>query len=96
VKKVVSVSLALALSLSAVAAVGTANAASKTKVEFFQYKSEAVASFDKLITEFEKANPSIDIVQVNVPDQATVLKTRIAKNNAPDIIAVGGDAQTQT
>jgi raffinose/stachyose/melibiose transport system substrate-binding protein len=92
-KKLLPLTLTLALSISAVATAGSASAADKTKVEFFQYKSEAVASFDKLIKEFEAANPSIDIVQTNVPDQGTVLKTRIAKKNIPDIIAVGGDAQ---
>ena len=63
------------------------------KVEFFQYKPEAVATYDALITKFETANPGIDVVQTNVPESETVLKVRVAKGEVPDIISVGGDAQ---
>ncbi|ULO06622.1 extracellular solute-binding protein [Paenibacillus sp. 19GGS1-52] len=104
-KKPLSLALALLISISVLSACGsnkssdsstngeTTKSGEKVKVEFFQYKSEAVATYDKLIAKFEAANPGIDVVQTNVPEAATVLKTRIAKGDVPDIISVGGDAQ---
>ncbi|KRE47833.1 ABC transporter substrate-binding protein [Paenibacillus sp. Soil522] len=96
-KKAFSLTLALALAVSIVTACGSKEEGSssngKVKVEFFQYKSEAVATYDALIAKFEAANPGIDIVQTNVPESATVLKTRVAKGDVPDIISTGGDAQ---
>lgn len=96
-KKALSMIVAIALVASVLSACGakevdTGNG-KKVKVEFFQYKSEAVATYDALIAKFEAANPNIDIVQTNVPEAGTVLKTRVAKGEVPDIISVGGDAQ---
>lgn len=96
-KKALSITVAVALVASVLSACGAKEAdtgnAKKVKVEFFQYKSEAVATYDALIAKFEAANPNIDIVQTNVPEAGTVLKTRVAKGEVPDIISVGGDAQ---
>lgn len=101
-KKALSLTLALALTVSIVTACGSKDKVTndkassekgKVKVEFFQYKSEAVATYDALIAKFEAANPGIDVVQTNVPESATVLKTRVAKGDVPDIISTGGDAQ---
>lgn len=49
------------------------------KIEFFQWKVEAVSFFDEKIKEFEAANPGVEIEQVNVPDGPAVLKTRVAR-----------------
>lgn len=105
-KKPISLALALLVVISTLSACGgnqeasndsnkevASNSGDKVKIEFFQYKSEAVATYEGLIAKFEAANPGIDIVQTNVPESATVLKTRIAKREVPDIISVGGDAQ---
>ncbi|CAN7667544.1 extracellular solute-binding protein [Paenibacillus sp. LjRoot153] len=96
-KKALSITVAVALVASVLSACGAKESATgngnKVKVEFFQYKSEAVATYDALIAKFEAANPNIDIVQTNVPEAGTVLKTRVAKGEVPDIISVGGDAQ---
>lgn len=64
-----------------------------TKVELFSTKPESVATFDKLIAQFEAENPGIDIEQVQLPEPDTVLKTRLVKNRLPDIIAANGNAQ---
>ncbi|MCS7461419.1 extracellular solute-binding protein [Paenibacillus doosanensis] len=61
----------------------------KVKLEFFQNKTEAKASFDELIKKFNDANPNITVTQVNPPDAETVLKTRVAKKDVPDIIGLG-------
>lgn len=61
----------------------------KVKLEFFQNKAEAKASFDALVKKFNDANPNIVVTQVNPPDAETVLKTRVAKKDVPDIIGLG-------
>jgi len=63
----------------------------KVKIEFMQYKSEAKGTFDTLIAKFQEENPNIEVVQTQVPDTGTVLKSRVAKGDVPDIVAVGGD-----
>jgi raffinose/stachyose/melibiose transport system substrate-binding protein len=62
------------------------------KLEFFQNKTEAKATFDKLIKKFNDANPNIVVTQVNPPDAETVLKTRVAKKDVPAIIGMGATA----
>lgn len=74
--------------LFAFSAVGMAQ---EVTLEFFQNKREAVETFDKLIEKFEKENPDIDIEQNHVPEAETVLKSRLAKNNIPDIMGLGGN-----
>ncbi|WP_438348606.1 ABC transporter substrate-binding protein [Paenibacillus sp. FA6] len=63
--------------------------AGKVKLEFFQNKPEAKGSFDKLILEFNESHPGIVVSQINPPDAETVLKTRVVKNDIPDIIGLG-------
>ncbi|MDO3680874.1 ABC transporter substrate-binding protein [Paenibacillus ehimensis] len=63
----------------------------KIELQFLQYKPEARATFDKLIAKFEQQNPNIHIVQDNPPDASTVLKTKVAAGEVPDIVANGGD-----
>ncbi|NYI03728.1 raffinose/stachyose/melibiose transport system substrate-binding protein [Allostreptomyces psammosilenae] len=62
------------------------------ELEFFQAKPEAVASFDALIAEFEAAHPGIDVRQNQVPNAGTALRTRLVKNDVPDVIALDGTA----
>ncbi|WP_027408521.1 ABC transporter substrate-binding protein [Anoxybacteroides tepidamans] len=64
----------------------------KVKIEFFHYKPEAKDTFDKLIKKFEKENPNIDVVNVNPPEAETVLKTRVAKRDIPDVVGIGADS----
>jgi raffinose/stachyose/melibiose transport system substrate-binding protein len=61
------------------------------KIEYFQHKVEARDTYDKLIAKFEQENPGIDVVQTNVPDSGTVLRTRIAKKDVPDVITLVAD-----
>ncbi|MEK8130312.1 extracellular solute-binding protein [Paenibacillus filicis] len=68
-----------------------AGAGGTVKIEFFQNKLEAKDSFNKLITKFNEANPSIQVTQVNPPDAETVLKTRLAKKDLPDVIGLGAN-----
>ena len=91
-KKTVSAILVSALTLLTLAGCGGKGDSAdggKVKLEFFQNKAEAKASFDKLIKKFNDANPGITVTQVNPPDAETVLKTRVAKKDVPDIIGIG-------
>lgn len=64
-------------------------ASDQVQLEFFQNKPEAKESFDKLIEKFNKEQSAIKVTQVNPPDAETVLKTRLVKNDVPDIMALG-------
>src|SRR5215207_8203425 len=66
----------------------------RTQVEFFQFKGEAVATFDKLIAQFEKEHPDIDIVQNNVPSPDAALRTRLVKNDVPPLMSLNGNGAT--
>lgn len=84
------------IALSVLAGCGNKEEASggsngKVKIEFLEYKSEAKGTFSELAKKFEKENPNIDIVVTNPPDSVTVLKTRVAKRDLPDVIGMGGD-----
>jgi raffinose/stachyose/melibiose transport system substrate-binding protein len=65
-----------------------------TEIEFFQFKTEAVATFDGLIEEFEQQHPDIRVRQNNVPAADTVLRTRLVKNDVPDVMTVNGNGET--
>jgi len=59
----------------------------QTQIEFFQTKTEAVDVYKEIIASFEAANPDIKVTLSTPPDAGTVLKTRAAKNDVPDVIA---------
>ncbi|MCD7034110.1 extracellular solute-binding protein [Metabacillus sp. GX 13764] len=93
-KKALAVLVAGSLTLAGLSGCSSqgTSADGKVKIEFFQYKPEAKGTFDKLIEKFEKENPKIDVVQSNPPDAETVLKTRMAKRDLPDVVAMGGNS----
>ena len=75
---------------------GTQNSETKTelkgKLELFSSKSENAGILQELIDKFTAANPGVTITLNSPSDAGTVLKTRLTKNDIPDIIAMGGDA----
>lgn len=82
--------LACLLILSMLTACASGNKESgKVQIEFFQNKAEAKESFDTLISKFNASQSRIQVTQVNPPDAETVLKTRVVKNDIPDIIGMG-------
>ncbi|HFU4393129.1 TPA: ABC transporter substrate-binding protein, partial [Streptococcus suis] len=60
----------------------------KVEIEYFSQKPEMQATLQEMIDDFEKENPTIDVKFSNVPDAGTVLKTRMANNEAPDVINI--------
>jgi raffinose/stachyose/melibiose transport system substrate-binding protein len=63
----------------------------RTTITFFQFKPEAVDYFEQRAAEFEAENPDIDVVVDNVPDPETALRTRLVKNDVPDVLTLNGN-----
>jgi len=56
------------------------------EIEFFNQKSEIVDFINDLIVDFESENPGIKVTQTQVPDAKTVLNSRIASGDVPDVV----------
>ncbi|WP_260115369.1 ABC transporter substrate-binding protein [Paenibacillus hexagrammi] len=63
--------------------------ASKVQLRFLQNKLEAKEIFNELITAFEKQHPNIEITQINDREAEQLLTSMVAKNDAPDLVAIG-------
>ncbi|MEG6571010.1 extracellular solute-binding protein [[Clostridium] cellulosi] len=63
------------------------------KLELFSTKAENLDILKTLVSTYEKNNPNVKIT-ITAPGSSagTALKTRLTKNDLPDIIAMGGDA----
>ena len=83
--------ISVLLAVSMVFGLSAVGFAQEVELEFFQNKREAVETFDRLIEKFEEENPDINIEQNHVPDAETVLKSRLTRNNIPDIMGLGGN-----
>lgn len=71
--------------------VGNNDENKKTEVEVFLTKAEAIGTFQKFEEKFEQENPDIDIVITSPAQAMTVLKTRLVKDDIPDIITMAGE-----
>ncbi|ONI43523.1 ABC transporter substrate-binding protein [Candidatus Epulonipiscioides gigas] len=71
---------------------GCSESSSGNELELFSTKPENVAILETIANEFNALNPEYTINVVAPADAATVLKTRMAKNDMPDILAMGGDS----
>lgn len=64
----------------------------KVTLELFSNKVESIDTYKGLIKEFEAQNPDIKIKLDAPPEAETVLKTRLTKNDLPDIMSIAGNA----
>lgn len=63
----------------------------KTVITMLQYKPEAVAAFEEIEERFNATHDDIEL-KIESPNEAmTVLKTRLIKEDYPDIVGIGGD-----
>lgn len=62
-----------------------------TQLEFFSSKMENVSTMQKLVDKFNTQNTDVQVTLNSPADAGTVLKTRMTKDDLPDIIAYGGD-----
>lgn len=58
---------------------------------FFSSKAENKDILQKLVDKFNETHKDVTIKITAPADAGTVLKTRMAKNDMPDIVAMGGD-----
>lgn len=82
--------LVVGLAASTLAACG-GGSGERTEITFFQFKPEAVDYFEQRAAEFEAQNPDIDVVVDNVPDPETALRTRLVKDDVPDVLTLNGN-----
>lgn len=59
----------------------------KVEIEFFQQKTEAVDTYNKIIEKFQAENPNITVLQNNIPDSRNVLLSRMASGDMPDVFS---------
>jgi len=89
------VRLAAALAIASVAAVTGGCAANPsngvTTLNFFQFKGEALEDFTQIIAGFEAENPDIKVVQNQVADADTMIRTLLVKDKAPDVITLNAN-----
>ncbi|MFB9316608.1 ABC transporter substrate-binding protein [Cryptosporangium minutisporangium] len=64
---------------------------SRTTITFFQFKPEAQAYFQDLARQFEAANPDVRIVVDNPAEPETALRTRLVKNDVPDVMSLNAN-----
>ena len=62
-----------------------------TTLNFFQFKGEALEDFKQMIADFEAENPDIRIVQNQVADADTLIRTLLVKDRIPDIITLNAN-----
>ncbi|MBP2436076.1 ABC transporter substrate-binding protein [Microbacterium amylolyticum] len=62
-----------------------------TTLDFFQFKGEALKDFADIIDAFEAENPDIKVVQNQVADSETLIRTLLVKDRTPDVITLNGN-----
>jgi raffinose/stachyose/melibiose transport system substrate-binding protein len=63
----------------------------RTTLTFFQFKPEAVEYFQDAAARFEQENPDIRVIVDNVPDPETALRTRLVKEDVPDVLTLNAN-----
>lgn len=96
-KKLVSALLVCAMAASLLMGCGgssdSAEGGEGATLELFSTKAENVAVMQSLADKFNATHEGYTIEVVAPADAGTVLKTRMAKNDMPDIIAMGGNME---
>lgn len=84
--------IALSASILAGCGGGDKDADGKVTLNIFSNKTESIQTYKGLIADFEKQNPNIQVKFEAPPDAETVLKTRLTKNDMPDLMSIAGNA----
>ena len=77
--------------LTALAGCSAGGDSDVTTLNFFQFKGEAREDFDAIIAQFEAENHDIKVVQNQVADADTIIRTLLVKDKAPDVITLNGN-----
>lgn len=88
----VALALAVLMFCSVLAGCGSGTTENgKTVVTMLQYKPEAVAAFEEMERRFNETHDDI-VLKIESPNDAmTIFKTRLIKEDYPDIVGIGGD-----
>lgn len=78
--------------IAALGGCARATDSSVTTLNFFQFKGEALNVFNDVIAEFEAKNPDIKVVQNQVADADTTIRTLLVKDRTPDVITLNAGA----
>ncbi len=76
---------------SALGLTGCSGGDDRTTITFFQFKGEAQQYFQDLAAQFERANPGIRVIVDNPADPETALRTRLVKNDVPDVMTLNAN-----
>ena len=66
----------------------SSSSSSVPEVEFFSQKPEMQATLQEIVDDYNKSQDEVKVTLTSVPDAGTVLKTRIANDEAPDVINI--------
>jgi raffinose/stachyose/melibiose transport system substrate-binding protein len=61
-------------------------------IEFFSTKPENMATLQKLVDAFGAENPDVKVTLSSPAQAGSVLRSRLTKNDMPDVLAIGGDS----
>ncbi len=89
--KILYILLSILMVVSLLNGCGSTEQAGVTEIHILQYKREAVEFFDKLQKEFNETHKDIRLTIESPNDAMTILKTRLIREDYPDIIGIGGD-----
>ena len=63
----------------------------KTELELLSTKAESKETLQKLVDAYNESQDKVKVTLTQPADAGTVLKTRMTKNDLPDMVAMGGD-----
>lgn len=69
-------------------ACGNSQSSGKAEVEFFSQKQEMQTTLQEIVDDYNKSQNKVEVKLTSVPDAGTVLKTRIANGEVPDVINI--------
>ncbi|SUN63298.1 multiple sugar-binding protein [Streptococcus dysgalactiae subsp. equisimilis] len=70
-------------------ACGNGGSSNSTKeIEFFSQKPEMQATLQEIVDDYNKSQDDVKVTLTSVPDPGTVLKTRIANGETPDVVNI--------
>lgn len=93
IKKLTAIAAGIVLGASILAGCSSGDEKDgKVTLHLFSNKSENINTYKGLIEEFEAENPDIRIKFDSPPEAETVLRTKLIKNDIPDVMLIAGNA----
>ncbi|MDR0136142.1 extracellular solute-binding protein [Metabacillus idriensis] len=93
IKKLTAIAAGIVLGASVLAGCSSGDEKDgKVTLNLFSNKSENINTYKGLIEEFEAENPDIRIKFDSPPEAETVLRTKLIKNDIPDVMLIAGNA----